>query len=352
MTRLALLLALLSAPLLLAANPQPTSPVRADAAPIKVGIIGLDNYQAVDFTQHWHNPKSADDLKGLKVVAAYPAGSPDIEESMRELPKWVEAMKKYGVEIVKSPEDVIKASDAIIVMSVDGRAHLEQLKPVLKAGKPVYVGRPLAASLADAVEIFRLAAEYKTPIFTCSQHRFSPGFIGMRNHPEVGEVLGADVYGGCPREPHHPDLFWHGIHGVETLYTIMGPGCVSVTRTSTDLADQVTGEWKDGRVGTYRGIRKGAPKYSATVFGTKGVSIAGVYGHGIPVKGVAPTNDKYMGYEPTATEIAKFFKTKTPPVSAEETIEVFAFMEAAEESKRLKGTPVKLETVLAKAKKK
>ena len=333
------------------AQPGSAQPAKADA-PIKVGVIGLDNYQAVAFTELFHNPKAPANLTGLKVVAAFPAGSPDIEESVRELPKWSEAIKKMGVEVVKSPEDVLKRVDAVLVMSLDGRAHLDQLKAVLKAGKPVYVGRPLSASLADAVEIFRLAKESKTPIFSCSQHRFSPGFIGMRNHEEVGDVLGADVYGGCPREPHHPDLFWHGVHGVETLYTIMGPGCVSVARTSTDTADLVTGVWKDGRVGTYRGIRKGALKYSATVFGTKGVSTAGVYGHGVPVKGVVPTNDKYMGYEGVAVEIVKFFKTKTPPVTAEETTELFAFMEAAEESKRQNGAAVKLETVLAKVQKK
>lgn len=331
----------------------PASPAADPAAPVRVGVIGLDNYQAVAFTQLFHQPpKGTDALTGLKVVAAVPAGSPDIEESVRELPKWTKDIKTYGVEVVSSADEVLRRSDAILVMSIDGRAHLEQLKPVLAAGKPVYVGRPLAASLADAVEIFRLAKEHKTPIFSCSQHRFSPGFIGMRTHPEVGDVLGADVYGGCPREPHHPDLVWHGVHGVETLYTVMGPGCVSVTRAATDAADVVTGVWADGRVGTYRGIRKGALKYSATVFGTKGVSTAGVYGHGVPVKGVVPTNDRYMGYEATAIEIAKFFKTRTPPVSAEETIELFAFMEAAEESKRQGGKPVKLANVLAAARRK
>ena len=316
------------------------------AEPIKVGVIGLDNYQAVAFTQLWHDPKAAADLQGLKVIAAFPAGSPDIEESVRELPKWTaDIQKSYGVKLEKTPEDVLKQVDAVIVMSVDGRAHLEQLKAVFKAGKPVYIGRPLAASLKDCLEIFRLAKESKTPIFSCSQHRFSPGFIGMKKHEDVGDVLGADVYGGCPREPHHPDLYWHGIHGVETLYSIMGPGCVSVTRAATEQADVVTGTWADGRVGTYRGIRKGALKYSATVFGTKGVSTAGVYGHGISVKGVPPTNDKYMAYEATAVEIAKFFKTNTPPVSAEETIELFRFMEAAEESKRKNGAVVKLADV-------
>ncbi len=348
MYRFICLLAVMTSVLVLSPSPQAAE----DKPAIKVGVIGLDNYQAVAFTELFHNPKAAENLSGLKVVSAFPAGSPDIEESVRELPKWTEGIKKLGAELAKSPDDVLKQVDAVMVMSVDGRAHLEQLKAVLKAGKPVFVGRPLAASLADTVEIFRLAKEYKTPIFSCSQHRFNPGFIGMRNHEEVGDVLGCDVYGGCPREPHHPDLFWHAVHGIETLYTIMGPGCVSVARTSTDTADVVTGVWKDGRVGTYRGIRKGALKYSATVFGTKGVSTAGIYGHGVPVKGVVPTNDKYMGYEATAIEIVKFFKTGKPPVTPEETTELFAFMEAAEESKRQDGALVKLETVLAKAQKK
>ena len=45
----------------------------------------------------------------------------------------------------------------------------------------------------------------------------------------------------------------------------------------------------------------------------------------------------YGGYEPLVVEIAKFFKTGKPPVSAEETLEIFAFMEAADESKRKGG---------------
>ena len=71
--------------------------------------------------------------------------------------------------------------------------------------------------------------KHNVPIFSCSQHRYSPGFIGMRNHPEVGDVLGCDVYGGCPTEPHHAELYWHAVHSIETLYTIMGTGCTSVT---------------------------------------------------------------------------------------------------------------------------
>jgi predicted dehydrogenase len=330
------------------------APAAESATPIRVGIIGLDNYHSLAFTQLFHDakelkqPKTEGDLAGLHVVAAFPGGSPDIAESADGLPKWKEQIARYGVTPVESIDALLAKADAVLITSLDGRVHRAQAEQVIKAGKPLFIDRPMAASLADVVAIFALAKEKKVPIFSCSQHRFSPGFIGMRNHPEVGTVLGCDVHGGCPTEPHHPDLVWHSIHGIETLYTIMGPGCVSVTRTSTDKGELVTGLWKDGRVGTYRGIRPGtgAVKYSATVFGTKGIAPAGIYGYAAPVKGVVPPGGRYMGYEGVAIEIAKFCKTKQPPVSAEETIEIFAFLAAAEKSKDQGGVPVKLDAVL------
>jgi hypothetical protein len=98
----------------------------------------------------------------------------------------------------------------------------------------------------------------------------------------------------------------------------------------------VTGTWKDGRIGTFRGTRKGPYDYGAMVFGNKanGFSKAAV------------------GYEPMLVEICKFFDTGKAPVSAEETLEIYAFMEAADESKRQGGRPVTLESVLTRAREK
>jgi predicted dehydrogenase len=324
----------------------------ADSKPVRVGVLGLDNYQAVAYAQLFNDPKAAGNLAGLRVVAAFPdSASDDIPESRDSLSKWKAQIVKFDVKLVGSVDDLLGQCDAVMIMSLDGRKHREQAAAVLKAGKRLYIGRPLAASLADAVAIMQLAEQTKTPCWTSSQHRFSPGFIGMRNHPEVGKVLGCDVYGGCPTEPHHAEFFWHAVHSIETLYTIMGIGCESVVCTSTPIAEVITATWSDGRVGTYRGIKKGAIKYSATVFGDKGVSTAGVYGHGVPVKGVVPTNDKYMGYEGIAIEMAKFFKGGPAPVAAAETLEIFALMEAAHESKRRHGATVRVADILEKAQK-
>lgn len=324
--------------------------VAQDAAPekppVRIGVLGLDNYQAVAYAQLFNSPKATGDLAGLKVVAAYPIGSEDIAESKTSLPKWKEQIGKFGVEMVDSVDELLKRCDAVMIMSLDARHHLQQVEPVLRAKKPVYIGRPLAASLDDALAIFKLAAETKTPCWSSSQHRYSPGFAGMKDHPEVGKVLGCDVYGGCTSDPNTPEFVWSALHSIETLYAILGPGCVSVTCTSSPTAEQFTCTWSDGRIGTFRGIKQGAVKYSATVFGDKGVSTAGIYGHGVPVKGIVPTTDKYMGYEGIALEMAKFYKGGPTPVAPEETIEIFALLEAAQQSKAAGGKTVRIAEVL------
>ena len=305
-----------------------------DTAPkIKAGMIGLDTSHVVAFTKALNDPKATGDMATVDVVAAFPGGSPDIPASRDRVAGYTKEVRGMGVEIVDSIDALLAKVDVVLLESVDGRPHLEQARPVFAAGKPMYIDKPLAGSLADAVAIFKLAQRHKVPCFSSSSLRFSPGIMGMRNDPGVGDVLGCAAYGPCHLEPHHPDLFWYGVHGVETLYTIMGTGCESVTRVHADGVDYVTGVWKGGRVGTFRGIRQGKADYGALVFGTKGVVPAG----------------KYAGYEPLVREIARFFVTKQPPVSADETLELFTFMEAADESKRQGGKPVTLAGVLEKA---
>jgi predicted dehydrogenase len=303
--------------------------------PLRAGIIGLDTSHVVAFTQLLNAKEPKPELAGVRVVAAYPGGSPDVKSSRDRVAGYTQDLRdKFGVAIVGSIDELLTQVDVVLLESVDGRPHLEQAKPVFKAHKPLFIDKPVAGTLADAIAIFDLARETNTPCFSSSSLRFSKGISAMRNDPKVGDVLGCDAYGPCHLEEHHPDLFWYGVHGVETLFTIMGTGCQTVARTQTPGTDLAVGVWKEGRVGTFRGIRAGKDGYGATVFGSKGIVPSGGYG----------------GYEPLVVEIVKFFKTGNPPVSADETIEIFAFMEAADESKRQGGTPVSVESVVAKAK--
>jgi len=301
---------------------------------LRAGIIGLDTSHVIAFTQLLNAPDPKPELAGVRVVAAYPGGSPDVPASRDRLAGFTRDLReKFGVTIAGSIDELLSQVDVVLLESVDGRPHREQALPVFRAHKPVFIDKPVAGTLADAIAIFELARQTKTPCFSSSSLRFSPGIAAMRHDSKVGEILGCDAYGPCHLEEHHPDLYWYGVHGVEALYTIMGTGCQTVARTQTDGTELVVGVWPRGRVGTFRGLREGHAGYGATVFGTKGIAPAG--------------ND--AGYGPLVVEIVRFFKTGKAPVSAEETIEIFAFMEAADESKRQGGKPVTIESVMAKA---
>ena len=327
-------LSLLVALALLAMSSAPAAAGEPAAKVVRVGIIGLDTSHVTAFTGLLNGPKAKGELAGFRVVAAYPGGSADIPDSKNRLAMFTAQLRdKYKVEIVASIDELLKRVDVVLLESVDGRPHLKQVLPVLKAGKPVFIDKPVAGSLADAILIYELARKYKVPCFSSSSLRYYPGAAKIRQDPLLGDVLGCDTYGPCSLEPHHPDLFWYGIHGVETLFTVMGTGCEKVARVHTKDYDLVTGTWKDGRVGTFRGIRKGKAGYGATVFGSKNLAALHLSG----------------SYAPLVEEICKFFRTGRAPVSAEETLEIFTFMEAADESKRQGGAPVMLDSVIRRA---
>ena len=301
---------------------------------IRAGIIGCDAH-ALDWTRIVNSPKAMSPIADMQIVAAYPGGSPDIPESVDYLKKSVEPMRALGVEMVDSIEALLAKVDVVLLLSIDGRKHLEQARPVFAAKKRVFVDKPVGGSLVDAIRIYDLARQCDVPCFSSSALRFSPGTAAVQHDPKLGEIRGCDAFSPCAIEPHHPDLYWYGVHGVETLFTIMGPGCRSVTRVHAEKSDVVVGLWSDGRIGTFRGTREGPHTYGATAFGAKGN---------------ANNVGRFEGYEPLIAEIAKFFKTGKPPITSEQTLEIMAFMEAADESRRQGGASVTLDSVMAKAK--
>lgn len=298
----------------------------------RVGIIGLDTSHSVAFTKALNAASPDPVYDGYKVVAAYPQGSKDIESSIKRIPGYIEEVKKLGVEITSSIKDLLSKVDVILLETNDGRLHLEQALEVFKAGKRMFIDKPVAGTLSDTLAIYEASKKYKIPVFSASSLRYIKGIEAI----DKSKVLGADTFSPATLEKTHPDFFWYGIHGVETLYTVMGTGCNSVSRVSTPYTDIVVGIWADGRTGTFRGTRTGKHDYGGTVFTQEGNKILG----------------PYAGYEPLLVDIIKYFKTGEVPVTPEETIEIFTFMEAADESKRQGGKSVMLESILARAKKK
>jgi predicted dehydrogenase len=232
---------------------------------------------------------------------------------------------------VGSVDELLAECDAVLLCSLDGRPHREQFR-ACAAGRPVFVDKPVAASLRDAAEIFRIAEETGTPVFSASALRFAPEVIEVAL-AEVGRVAGAIAHGPCPLEPHHPDLFFYGIHATEALLTVMGPGCVSVARVTTERASVVNGVWTDGSVGTLYAMHHWPAPYRVIKLGDRSVS----------------SRDVPADYVPLLREVVRFCRSGIPPVSKAQTLEICAFMEAADESRRRDGSVVTLDEMMGQA---
>ena len=303
------------------------------AEPLRIGIIGLDTSHVPAFAKTYNVSTATGYVPGGRVVAVFKGGSADIEASASRVEGYTKQLvETYGVKIYETIEELSRNVDAILIESLDGRPHLDQFRRTLAAKKPVFIDKPFAGSLKDAVEMVRLAREAGVPIFSSSSLRYAPEPYAPKL-ALIGEITSAYSIGPAAFEPTHPDFFWYGIHCVEALYTVLGPGCTQVVRTHTANTDIITGVWSDGRIGIAQGNRNSYKGYGVTVVGTKGVATVG----------------EKQNYAGLTVEIMKFFQTGISPVSSETTLELLAFMEAADESKRRGGTPVSIAETLRKA---
>lgn len=292
----------------------------------RIGIIGLDTSHSVAFTKSING--DPEQYRGYKVVAAYPYGTKTIPSATDRIPKFTEDIQQYDVKITKSIKELLDQVDFVLLETNDGRLHLEQAEEVFKAKKVVFIDKPLAASYADAQKIFDLSEQYKVPFFSSSSLRYINGMQEIIDG-KYGKVLGADVYTPAVLDPSHPDFFWYGIHGVEMLFAAMGVGCKSVSRTHTEGADIIVGVWEDDRLGVVRGTRQGKNAYGGTIYCEQATVALG----------------EYKGYGMLLEKIVDFFDTKVVPFDGKETLEICAFIEAADVSKSSSGGTVDLNQI-------
>jgi hypothetical protein len=301
--------------------------------PVRIGIIGLDTSHSIAFTDIIHELEGEEERAGFRVTTAYPYGSRTVESSYSRIPGYIDDIKERGVEVVDSIRELLDQVDVVLLETNDGHPRLEQALQVMETGKTMFIDKPVAASLEDTIAIMEASKRYEVPIFSSSSLRYIDHAHEVRYDNKIGRVTGADVFSTATIEPTHPDLFWYGIHGVEIMFTVMGTGCREVTRRKSEGTDIAVGDWGDGRFGTFRGIRDGRGGYGGTAFGENEILTLG----------------PYTGYRPLVSEILQFFRSGVSPVDLDETLEIYAFMEAADESKRRNGDPVDVSEVIERA---
>lgn len=297
----------------------------AAAADLRLGIVGTDTSHVLDFANDFNDPASPTHVAGARIVAAFKGGSPDLPASRDRIERFTKTLQdKYGIEIVATIADLCARVDGVLLTSVDGRVHLAQVREIAAGRKPMFIDKPLASTLEGAREIARVAKAAGVPWFSTSTLRY--GVMPLRSP----DLSGVQVWGPGPLEEHHElDLSWYAIHEAEMLYALLGKGCEVVTRTASADADEVTCRWQDGRIGSMRALRPYSD-FGAVVFRRNEKEQASQ----VSVPAVEHTA--------LARDVVKFFTTGVPPVANDETLELFAFLDAAQRSKDAGGQPIRL----------
>jgi predicted dehydrogenase len=297
---------------------------------LKIGMIGLDTSHCEAFTKLLNDSAAPYHVPGGRVTVGYPGGSDDFALSYSRVDRITKTLKEeYGVQIVDSPEQVAEQCDAVLLTSVDGRVHLEQFGKIVPYGKPVYIDKPFAVSSSHARQIFELARRHQVPILSASSLRYAAPLEDALADKSGGVIIGADSFGPMNIEPTQGGLFWYGIHSAEMLYRVLGTGCVEVKATTNEDHEFVVGVWKDGRVGTLRGNRRGNKLFGLSIHREKDTQFVNASRHSKPL------------YAGLLEDVMNLFLHGQGSIDPSETLEIIRFLEAANESRET-GKTVRL----------
>lgn len=294
-----------------------------NAQPLRLGIIGTDSSHAVEFTRVLNDTSSPDHISGATVVAAYQGGSPRLALSRDRIEKFSQQLAQRGIPFTRSIAELCPMVDGLLLLSVDPELRPTEFKQAMACKKPIFVDKPFAPSLQDAMHMAKLAQEQNIPWFSASALRYA-----IDESPQGAS--GAEIWGpGDLGEHYRLDLAWYGIHSIEALYGLFGPGVQSVARAHTATTDVLTLVWRDGRIGTIRLVRPDEP-FGAQIF----------------VPGTQPVQRPLIvSYTPLVRAIVAFMETRRSPVPAAETLEIFVLMDAAQRSLQEDGRQIVLPSV-------
>lgn len=287
---------------------------------IRLGIAGLDG----------HGPVFADVvnaqglLPGVRVVAAMPY--PSVMISAEQLAQNVERTRALGIQIVDEPEQLADAVDGILVLHDDGSKHLDLARLFAPFGKPMFVDKPFEVTAERAWGIVTACRQHSTPVFSASSLRFSRELTAALADTAGGAITSAMTYSPYAPKPTMPGWIYYAVHSVEPLFQILGRGCQQVACVAADSGPVAIGQWEDGRTGIAKAHQRAHWGYGFTIWRDQA-----------DVPGIV---DAAYIYPALLAQIRDFVLTGKAPVDPEESVEMVAFMEAANESMAQGGQTV------------
>ena len=228
--------------------------------------------------------------------------------------------------IVEDPKDVIGHVDAVLVATDIGSEHVERCRPFVEANVPIFVDKPLCDNFSD-LKIFQQWIDEKKPIISSSAMRYCKEYEPYHQSTyEFGDLKYINVTMAKSWEK-------YGIHALETLYPIVGPGFTSI---------QNLGDKNRNIVHLYhsKGIDINIANIHDMLGGFGLVSLVGTKS-GIQIK----SNDTFYAFKKQLESYVHYLRTGVKPVPWEETKELMQLVAAGIKSREEGGIKINLSEV-------
>ena len=228
--------------------------------------------------------------------------------------------------VVEKPADMIGQIDAVLIGTDIGSEHVARAQPFVAAGVPVFVDKPLVDNAAD-LKTFMDWADQGKPILSSSCMRYAREYASYRESTEsVGELRFVSIT--TPKS-------WekYGIHALEGIYPILGPGFISARNTGTVERNIVHLKHRSGvdAVAVATGDMIGA-------FGC--LQLCGTTGH----EEVA-FSDAFYAFKTQLAAFVEYLRTGVLPFPFDETVELMKLVIAGIRSRAEGGREIQLEEV-------
>ncbi len=278
----------------------------------RLGVIGVDSSHLPEFTRRIKALNESGESR-CKVTALWDPGNHDLPNA----PTWKKQAEEMGVSPIASCDAMLDQVEGVLVLAVNGNKHAALARAALERGLPTYIDKPLTCDLNQARQLLAMARKSSARCYSASSLRFAAEIESIKRGA-LGKLHAIDAFG--PGELHESmaGLFFYGVHTIDMVDAIWGPGVKRVSAIHMSDRDLLDLEYNDGRYARLRMERKGSYDFGATVHGEKGltqfkVDFADVYNR--LVKGMV-----------------RFFAGGPAPAAMRDIVENVAVMEAGNQS--------------------
>ncbi len=224
--------------------------------------------------------------------------------------------------IVKRPEDVIGEVDAVIIATDDGADHVRRVRPFVEAGLPVFVDKPMATTSGDLAQFISWRKQ-RARILSSSGMRYAPELAELEN--ERWMWLTSITCKTWER---------YGIHALEPVFKILGPGFSEVRTSPREGADIVTCQHSGGALATIAAVHE--------AYGSFGV----IHAYGGTTHRSIQMKDTYSAFRNQMLAVVAWIESGTNPYPFSDTVELMAVILAGIESRKRGGEAVCIKEIL------